>query len=249
MFQFHELFFILLAFFAELVGTLSGVSSSSLFVPLGVFFESIQITLFLTACLHVLGNSTRIYLYWKDINWPLTLKFGLVSILMSGLGAMYSDAIPKNYFSIVLGVFLISISLLFWKDEDGVLFKNKWSSYIAGGVSGLLTGALGSGGAIRSLALTTFKLTPFAFTATSTVIDLGGDIFRLNVYLSKGYADKEHLFYIPIFMIVVFIANWWAKKWLAKIEKEKFRKIVLSFVFLTGLSSIIVAVLRGNNVS
>ena len=204
----HEIFFIALAFFSELFGTLSGVSSSSLFVPLGVFFESIQVTLFLTSCLHVLGNSYRMYIYWKNIDWKLTAKFGLVSILMSGIGAQISDSIPKSYFSLILGIFLISISILFWKEKRSDVFQSKWSSYIAGGLSGFLTGALGSGGAVRSLALSSFKLTPFSFTATSTVIDLGGDLLRLNVYLSKGYADQEHLFYLPIFIIVVFISNW-----------------------------------------
>lgn len=244
MVQYHKIFFIVLAFLSELIGTLSGVSSSSLFVPLGVFFESIQVTLFLTACLHVIGNSTRIFLYWKDINWNLTLKFGVPSIILAGIGAQYSDRIPKDYFSIVLGLFLISTSILFWKVDKGQFFANKWSSFVGGGLSGLLTGALGSGGAIRSLALSTFKLSPFSFTATSTVIDLGGDILRLKVYFDKGYSDKDHYFYIPILMIVAVVANWLAKMWLAKIDKEKFRKIVLSFVFMTGIVSILISVLR-----
>lgn len=249
MVNYHEFFFILLAFGSELIGTLSGVSSSSLFVPLGVFFESVQTTLFLTACLHVIGNSTRLFLYWKDINWRLTLKFGLPSILLAGIGAQYSDYIPKNYFSVVLGVFLIATSALFLKIDEEKFVANKWTSFIGGGLSGLLTGALGSGGAIRSLALSTFRLSPFVFTATSTVIDLGGDILRLNIYFAKGYADKDQYFYIPILMIVAFAANWLAKKWLAKIEKEKFRKIVLSFVFVTGVVSILIGVLRRGYVS
>ncbi len=37
----HEFFFIVLAFVSEIVGTLSGVSSSALFVPVGVLLESL----------------------------------------------------------------------------------------------------------------------------------------------------------------------------------------------------------------
>lgn len=62
--------------------------SSTIFVPIGVLLESLQVTLVLTASLHVLGNSTRLLLYYKDINWPLTFKFGVPSILLTGLGAM-----------------------------------------------------------------------------------------------------------------------------------------------------------------
>lgn len=240
----HEVYFTTLAFFSELIGTLSGVSSSTLFVPLGVLFESIQLTLFLTACLHVIGNSTRIFLYRKDINWSLTFKFGLPSIILAGIGAQYSDVLPKEYFSIVLGVFLVIVSILFWKIDRGQFFTSKWNALVAGGFSGLLTGALGSGGAVRSLALSTFRLSPYAFTATSTVIDLGGDILRLKIYYSKGYYEEGHFFYIPVLMVLAFVANWLAKKWLAKINEEKFRKIVLSFVCITGIISVLIAIIE-----
>ncbi|AZZ37330.1 hypothetical protein CIK05_11190 [Bdellovibrio sp. qaytius] len=234
----REVYFIILAFFAEVIGTLSGVSSSTIFVPIGVLLESLQLTLALTACLHVLGNSIRLMLYWRDINWPLTLKFGGPSVLLAGLGAIYSDHLSKSTFAIILGCFLISLSLIFLLQKNSKIFKGRFIPYLGGGLSGFLTGILGSGGAVRSLALTGFELTPFAFTATSTLIDLGGDIFRLKVYIDKGYLQKENYFYIPLLMIVAVVANWWARKWLEKIPREKFKKIVLSFVLITGLISL-----------
>lgn len=114
----HEFFFIILAFVSEVVGTLSGVSSSALFVPLGVLLESLQITLALTACLHVLGNSMRLILYWKDINWPLTLKFGVLSVAMAGFGAQYANYFPKQIFSVLLGSFLIFLAVIFLRKKE-----------------------------------------------------------------------------------------------------------------------------------
>ncbi len=60
-------------FFSELIGTLSGVSSSTLFIPLGNLFESFQITLALTAMLHVLGNSVRTVMYLKN-SWRCPVR-------------------------------------------------------------------------------------------------------------------------------------------------------------------------------
>ncbi|WP_409479883.1 sulfite exporter TauE/SafE family protein [Pseudobdellovibrio sp. HCB154] len=236
--SYHELFFLILAFFSEFAGTLSGVSSSSLFVPVAVFFESVQLTLVLTACLHVIGNTTRTFMYWKHIDWKLTLQFGIPSIIMTGLGAQISGYLPKNLFSIILGFFLISISVVFWMMKDSTLNASRSVSYFGGGLSGFLTGAVGSGGAIRSLALSAFNLTPLTFTATSTLIDFGGDLLRLQIYLQKGYLDKAHYFYVPLLMIVAFLANWLAKKWLQRINQQVFRRIVLAFVFGAGMISI-----------
>ncbi len=239
MHSFHEVFFLVLAFFSELIGTLSGVSSSTLFVPLGQLFESIQVTLALTATLHILGNSMRTIMYWKNINWLLTLKFGIPSILFTGLGAQYSDYLSQQTFAIILGLFLICISTYFLFFNSKLILKGRWLPYIGGGLSGLLTGLIGSGGAVRSLALTAFNLNPMTFIATSTLIDFGGDIFRLTIYLEKGYLTQEHYFYIPLLMIVAFSANILAKRWVQHIPKESFKKIVLSFVFIMGVVSII----------
>ncbi len=237
----HEIYFIILAFFSELIGTLSGVSSSTLFVPLGNLFESFQITLALTATLHIFGNTVRTVMYWKNINWPLTLKFGIPSVLFTGIGAQYSNLFTEKTYSIALGVFLISISTFFLFFKTKYLMKGKWLPYIGGGLSGLLTGMIGSGGAVRSLALTTFNLNPLTFTATSTLIDFGGDILRFIVYFKKGYLNQEHYFYLPIMMLIAFVANQLAGVWLKRIKKDSFEKLVLSFVFLMGTISILSA--------
>ncbi len=237
--QYHEFCFIALAFFSEVIGTLSGVSSSTIFVPLAQLLEPVQVTLALTASLHVLGNSVRAVLYRKNINWPLTLKFGIISILFTGLGAQYSNFFSQSIYSMALGFFLISISsyFLFFKNQH--VFKGKWLPYIGGAISGLLTGLLGSGGAVRSLALSTFNLNPLTFTATSTLIDFGGDILRLVIYLKKGYLNPEHYFYIPFLALVALLANWLAKLWIKRVKQESFQKIVLIGVFCMGLVSLI----------
>jgi uncharacterized protein len=244
MHEHHELYFLILAFFSELIGTLSGVSSSTLFVPLGNLFESFQITLVLTATLHILGNSIRTAMYWKNINWPLTMKFGIPSIVFTALGAVYSDLFSEKSYSIALGIFLISISSYFLFFKTKHIFQGKWLPYFGGGLSGLLTGMLGSGGAVRSLALTGFNLNPLSFTATSTLIDSGGDILRFIIYFKKGYLDQQHYFYIPFLILVAFGANWLARIWLKRVKTEQFEKIVLSFVFFMGLVSITSSLLK-----
>lgn len=239
----HEVYFVILAFFSELIGTLSGVSSSTLFVPIAHFFESVQITLVFTAVLHVLGNTIRTIMYYKNINWPLVIKFGLPAIVFTALGAQYSDFLSQKIYSIILGIFLVSTSVYLLFFNSNKIFSGRWLPFIGGGLSGLLTGLLGSGGAVRSLALTVFNLNPLTFIATSTLIDFGGDIVRLIIYIQKGYLNIGHYFYIPILMIVALIANWIAKYFVSKMPENYFRKVVLWFVFGMGMFSIVTAII------
>lgn len=237
--EYHELLFVVLAFVSEVIGTLSGVSSSTLFVPMAKMLETVPVTLALTATLHVLGNSTRAILYWKNIDWPLTLRFGVTSIICTAIGAQYSDLFSARTYSLVLGLFLMILSSYLIYFDKKTFFSGTWLPYAGGALSGLLTGLLGAGGAVRSMALAGFQLNPLVFTATSTLIDFGGDIARLVIYLQKGYLNKEHYFYIPILMIVAFFANWLAKSWIEKIPREKFKKIVLVAIFGMGLFSVV----------
>jgi uncharacterized protein len=236
----HEIYFIVLAFFSELIGSLSGVSSSTLFVPLATLFESFQVTLALTAIIHVMGNSTRTFLYWKEVNWDLTFRFGIPSIIFTAVGAEFSSFLSPKIYSICLGIVLMILSGYLLRNNEKNLFQGFFLPYVAGALSGLLTGMVGSGGAVRSAALVTFGLSPTAFLATSTLIDFGGDIIRLFVYLKKNYLNSDHYFYIPILLISTLSANLLAKKYLARISQEKFKKLVLLFVFFMGLVTIFI---------
>ena len=97
-------------------------------------------------------------MYYKNIHWPLVLKFGIPAMAFSAIGAVYSDFFSPRIYSFVLGLFLVSTSVYFIFYSQNKIFSGQWLPYFGGALSGLLTGLLGSGGAIRSLALTVFSI-------------------------------------------------------------------------------------------
>jgi len=239
MLELHEFLFLALAFFSEIIGTASGVSSSSIFVPLAKLLETVQTTLVLTAVLHVAGNTVRAFIFGRDTNWILVFKFGVPSLFFTALGAQYSDYFSSQIFSFVLGIFLVAMASFLLIKKVDFAFKGKWLPYAGGALSGLLTGLLGSGGAIRSLAMAGFQLNPVAFVATSTVIDFSGDVLRLMIYLKKGYLTDDHQFYIPLLIVIAILANIALEKWIRNLHSDQFKKIILAFVFCLGWVSII----------
>jgi hypothetical protein len=56
-----------------------------------------------------------------------------------------------------------------------------------GGISGLITGLVGTGGALRATFLTGFNLEKTKYIATAVVIALGTDVPRIPVYLFQGF--------------------------------------------------------------
>ncbi|MBL0882934.1 MAG: sulfite exporter TauE/SafE family protein, partial [Chitinophagaceae bacterium] len=89
--------------------------------------------------------------------------------------------------------------------------------------------------------LTSFALEKNVFIATSAAIDFGVDLSRSIVYVNQGYVQGRDWWYLPGLVIIAFAGSYVGKLVLNKVPQEIFRKIVLFFVFATGLVMIIKA--------
>ncbi|MGZ3713199.1 MAG: TSUP family transporter, partial [Bdellovibrionota bacterium] len=193
----HDLFLVFLAFFSEAIGTISGFGSSTFFVPIAVFFEAFSFVLALTAILHCFGNFSKIFLFQEHLPKSLLLKLGLPSVLLAGVGALLSAHAPVSILSQLLGFLLTAVALLtLFKKRRPSNISNAQASAICG-FSGLMTGLVGTGGALRGMALAALQIEKNSFVALSAAIDLGGDLLRAVIYLWQGFMDWNQWLYIP----------------------------------------------------
>ena len=100
---------------------------------------------------------------------------GIPSILFVTTGAFLSKYIDSDSLEIALAVFLISISSVLLIFKNFSIKPGITNSILGGTFSGLLAGLLGTGGAIRGMALAAYNLKIEVFIATSALIDLGID--------------------------------------------------------------------------
>lgn len=233
---FHDLLLGLLSFCSEVLGTLSGFGSSTFFIPAASFFESFRLVLVLTGLLHCFSNLSKIALFRKSMKWSLLFKLGIPSVLFTALGAALSNKIQVELIKKLLGVALIVIPSLKWA---GVLKKNKIS--MTSGIallaaSGFLTGLVGTGGALRGLALSALQIEMHSFVLLSAAIDLGGDLIRTTIYLSNGYMDWQQWFYLPLLIAGAFAGSYVGKQILKRMNQSQFETIVGVFVFFSGLA-------------
>ena len=231
--------FFLLTLLAEILGTIGGFGSSLFFVPLGQFFFDFQTVLALTGLLHVFSNTSKIYLFRKTIDWKIVLWLGLTSILFAIIGAVLTKVVDFQYTSLILGSFLICFSVFFLIKPKFSINPTKQNSVISGGIAGFLAGFIGTGGAIRGLALASFNLEKSFFVGTSAMIDFGVDVSRTVIYLKQHYLQWNMLWYIPLLLITAFVGSYVGKLLLKKIEQETFKRIMLGLILLTGLSLLV----------
>ena len=230
--------FILLAFFAEVLGTVGGFGSSLFFVPIASYFIDFHSVLGVTALFHVCSNLTKIAMFKHGFDKKIIIWVGVPAVVFVVTGAYLSRYVNSEKLQFILGIFLVLISVFFFIFRKFTIQPSKSNSLIGGIFSGLAAGLLGTGGAIRGLTLAAFDLKIEVFIATSAVIDLAIDASRAVVYTSNGYVHFHDLYLIPILLVVSILGTFVGKKILDRVSQEKFKMIVLAMIFITGILSL-----------
>lgn len=229
------LLFFLIALLSEIVGTVAGFGSSVFFVPLAGFFFDFHQVLALTSILHVSSNAAKLLFFGRYVRLRLLLLLGLPSVAAVIIGAYLSTRLALRFDQLILGLFLIAFSLLFLGKPTIKISATKFNAISAGGAAGFLAGLIGTGGALRGLALAAFDLEKGAFVATSAGIDSGVDFSRMIIYLRSGYLAPNSLVYVVGLLVIAFVGSYLGKLTLGHIHQKYFRQVVLGFVLLIGL--------------
>ena len=234
-----EPIFLILALLAEIIGTIGGFGSSVFFVPIANFYFNFQTVLGITALFHVVSNLSKIALFRKGIDKKLILYIGIPAVLFVIVGGILSKYLNTRFLEIILGVFLISLSLLFLIKKNLIVKPEKKEALVGGSLSGFIAGILGTGGAIRGLTMAAFNLEKNVFIATSAVIDFGVDFSRTVVYFLNGFITKDILIYIPFLFFIGIFGTYLGKLLLKKITQENFKRFSLILILLIGIVTII----------
>ena len=230
-----ELLFFVSAFVAEVVGTIAGFGSSTIFLPLALLFVDFKTALILVAFFHIFGNLGRITFFRHGLDKRLLLIFGVPSIILTILGALLVNYIPQDLLKLCLGIFLLIFSIVSFIKPKLKFNASKKNAVIGGSVSGFLAGLIGTGGALRSAFLTSFNLRKDVYIATAAAIAIAVDIIRIPIYFGSGFLEPKFYPYIPALFVIAIAGSYLGKKIVDKIPQNGFRKVVLIVITFISL--------------
>ena len=232
----HDLILGLLAFVAELVGVLSGFGSSTFFVPAALLIEKAQFVLALTGILHCFGNIFKLFLFRAQFDGRLYWKLAFPAILLTAVGAwvatLYSGEVMERW----LGGFLILVGASSLARGNRMLRAPRWVAYTLSALSGFSTGFVGTGGALRGLALVSIGVPKESFVAISSAVDIGGDFARTSIYLTHGFMDWSQWFYLPVLGAAAYGGARVGQRLLSRIPQAQFERIVALCIVLAGFA-------------
>ncbi len=234
-----DIIFLAIGFFSEVVGTMAGFGSSTIYLPLTSYFVDFKTALVLVAIFHLFGNIGRITFFRHGLDRKVLLVFGLPSFLLSLLGATLVGGLSQTLLKLLLGIFLISLSVTFLVRPKLAFPSNTRSLLLGGGISGFIVGLIGTGGALRAAFLTGLKIDKEKYIATAAVIALGTDATRIPTYLANGFLAEQYYYFIPILFGIALAGSFVGRKIVGRIDQAKFKKMVLIAIILASIKFII----------
>jgi uncharacterized membrane protein YfcA len=234
-----ELIFFVLAILSEILGTIAGFGSSTVFLPLALLFFDFQTALILVAIFHIFGNLARLNFFKSGLDKKLLFKFGLPSVILAVLGALLVNQLPQDILKGILGLFLLLFGIFSLLSKVPTIRPTTFRVALAGGSSGFLAGLIGTGGALRGATLNAFGVSKVRYIATAAAIALAVDATRIPIYLSQGFLAAKYYWFIPLLLLAAIIGSLFGKQIVARVPQERFKIVVMIAITLVGAKFIV----------
>lgn len=229
------LLFFIIAFITIIIGTVAGFGTSTVFLPIALFFMDFKTALVLVAVSHIAGNAGAVVFFRHNLDKKLILLFGVPGVILTIFGAYFVTYISQNTLQVFLGVFLLIFSIYSLLKPDFKVSADPKNTIIGGSLSGLLQGLMGIGGPLRGAFLISYGLKKYRYIATLAVIAVAIDLTRIPIYLANNLLEPQYYYYIPPLIIIGVLGSYTGKKIVNRIPQNVFKKIVLIAIAATSV--------------
>lgn len=229
------LLFFIIAFITIIIGTVAGFGTSTVFLPIALFFMDFKTALVLVAVSHIAGNAGAVVFFRHNLDKKLILLFGVPGVILTIFGAYFVTYISQNTLQVFLGVFLLIFSIYSLLKPNFKVSADPKNTIIGGSLSGLLQGLMGIGGPLRGAFLISYGLKKYRYIATLAVIAVAIDLTRIPIYLANNLLEPQYYYYIPPLIIIGILGSYTGKKIVNRIPQNIFKKIVLIAIAATSV--------------
>ena len=241
---------------ASLIGAgltlFSGFGLGTLLLPVFGLFFPIEIAVVLTALVHFMNNAFKFYLFGKNADKTILIKFGVPAIAFSFFGAyilsllthtgvIFAYRLNNQLFEVkplklIIGLLLIIFALFDFVPKLKNMQFDKKHLAIGGMLSGFFGGLSGHQGALRSAFLIRAGLSKEVFIATGVVIACMVDISRLAIYIPKIISNEVELDFtlVGLATLSAFTGVYFGNRLLQKTTISLLQNIVCVTLLLFG---------------
>ncbi len=225
------------SFIIFILSTLSGGGASLLLMPLIAFAVGVKSVAPIMTLGIAMSSSSRVFYFWRDIDWDLFKVLFPSTIIGSFLGARLFAELSSDYLQVIIGIFLLATVFQFFQKKDQVLKRRikRWHFIPIGFLISFLSGLIGGVGPLMNSAYMNYGMTKESLIGTRSANAVVLHITKILSYAYYGYVTGEVLKYGIILGITAVVSNYFGKLLLGKISEIIFRKIVITTMVVSGM--------------
>jgi hypothetical protein len=233
-----ELYFWLFiaGFVAFAFSTLAGGGGAMILVPVVDYFIGTRSVSPVVHLGNFIGRPARIVLFWKHVDWTVVRYYLPSAIAGALIGAWVFVELDLSYLRLVVGLFLISTVWQFKLGKQKRSFPMPLRGFIPlGFFVAIFSTLIGATGPVLNPFYLNYGITKERLIATKAVNSFLLAILQLSSFTFLGALSGEMWWYGLAVGGGATVGNIFGKKMLAKISDQTFRKLLLAFMFLSGI--------------
>jgi uncharacterized protein len=230
------LFFVLLgAFVVFILSTLSGGGASLLLMPLVAAVVGVRAVAPVMTISIGLGSISKVFLFWKHIDWKLFRWLFPSTIVGSILGANMFAILSTEYLQLLIALLLISTVFQFNEKKTPSRFKIKaWHFAPMGLIVSFFSGLIGGVGPLMNSAYLNYGISKEALLGTRSANAILLHLTKIISYAYLGFVTQEVLNYGVLIGLSSIIAVYVGRYILGKMSSLIFRRVVVASMVISG---------------
>ncbi|MGN6541492.1 MAG: sulfite exporter TauE/SafE family protein [Ginsengibacter sp.] len=225
---------------AYIISTLSGGGGSLLLVPVINFLIGVKATAPVINLGNLIGQPVRIILFWKYINWKITLYYVPSAIAGAVLSAWVFSSLKLEWLQIVVGLFLISTIFQYRFGKKERSFKMSLKGFIPlGFFVAFFSTLIGATGPVLNPFYLNYGLEKEPMIATKTMNSFFVGLVQISSYTALGSLHGKLWFYGIALGLGASLGNWIGKRFLKKVSGNTFRIFVILIMVISGVIMIV----------
>lgn len=181
----------------------------------------------------LMGNLSRAYFGYKDIQWKPVLWFSLGAVPAAVAGSFIFVELEANLILKSIGILLVGV-VLFRHSKFNVQFKENWMLPI-GVIVGFLSSVIGSAGPIGATAFLGLNLSPLAYIASEAVTAVVMHVTKSIMYGSFNFLSLTDIVYGIVLGMAMVLGSWTSKKIITTLSRDWVLYFIEALLVVVGI--------------
>lgn len=220
-------------FLAAAVSGFAGFGGALLLLPVLVYALGTDLAVPVLTMAQLIGNLSRAGFGFREIKWRPVALFCVGAVPLTVLGAALFVTVPSELITRLVGLAIIAFVIL--RFFNLIKLKGATATMVSGGgVTGFISGLVGSAGPLGAAVFLSLNLSPTSYVASEAVTAVVMHLTKVMVYQSSLDLGVYALL-MGLFMgLAMVLGTWVGRRIIAILPKGKFVNLVGVLLIVVG---------------